>query len=207
MFEAQTIDAIARFFLGFSHVGFILPMLALGFIFLDKPYFYHAYCIMFFSIIMNVALKSTFQVPLNPTIHHAGFAFPSGHMQLATIVYGWLAFNNANKHLRACICIILMGVGFGLVHFNYHTIIDVLGGVFFASLIILFYAFIKNKYQSKLPWLLYIIATLAMPYIAWQASIPTHAWEAFFALYICISIQVLYKHHAKKIKYTIQDLF
>jgi len=176
------IDTIALFFLGFSHWEFILPMLALGFVFLNKPLFYHAFFIMFFSILMNVALKATFQVPLNPTIHHAGFAFPSGHMQLATIVYGWLAFNNTNKFLRACICLILVGVGFGLVHFNYHTTIDVLGGVFFSGLIIMLYDRIKNKYPNKLPWLLGALSTLAVPYIAWQASIPTHAWIAYCAV-------------------------
>lgn len=182
LLSSTAIDTVARFFLGFSNFWLILPMLACGFAFLNKPLFYHAYYIMFFSIIMNVALKATFQVPLNPTIHHAGFAFPSGHMQLATIVYGWLAFNSTNKYLRACISIILVGVGFGLVHFNYHTITDVLGGVFFASLFITLYAWLKNKIPSILPWLLVMIATFAMPYIAWQANIPMHAWVAYCAV-------------------------
>lgn len=196
LLSSADIDTVAQFFLGFSHFLFILPMLALGFIFVNKPLFYHAFFIMFFSILMNVALKATFQVSLNPTIHHAGFAFPSGHMQLATIVYGWLAFNNTNKFLRACICLILVGVGFSLVHFNYHTTIDVLGGVFFASLIIILYAFIKNKYQSKLPWLLSILATLAIPYIAWQASIPTHAWIAYCAvLALALTFIIFDKYH------------
>jgi len=187
LLSSTDIDTVARFCLGFSHFLFIIPMLALGFIFLNKPLFYHSYCIMFFSILMNVALKSTFQIPLNPAIHHAGFAFPSGHMQLATIVYGWLAFNSTNKYLRACISIILVGVGFGLVHFDYHTIIDVLGGVFFASLIIMLYSWIKNKQPRILPWLLSTIATLTMPYIAWQANIPTHAWIAYCAVLALLS--------------------
>jgi undecaprenyl-diphosphatase len=187
------LDTVARFFLGFSHLEIILPMLVLGFIFLNKPLFYHTCCLMFFSMLINVALKSTFQVPLHPSIHHAGFAFPSGHMQLATVVYGWLAWHYTNTYLRMCVAIILAGVGFGLVHFDYHTVTDVLGGAFFASLLIAFYALLKNKYSSKLPWFLGVIATLAMPYIAWQAFIPRHAWFAYCAvLVLTLSQKIIY---------------
>ncbi|MDF1828090.1 MAG: phosphatase PAP2 family protein [Legionellaceae bacterium] len=176
------LDTVARFFLGFSHLEIILPMLVLGFIFLNKPLFYHTCCLMFFSLLINIALKSTFQVPLNPSIHHAGFAFPSGHMQLATVVYGWLAFNIANTSLRSSISIILAGVGFGLVHFDYHTVTDVFGGAFFGSLLIIFYALLKTKYPKIRPWFLGMMTTFAMPYIAWQAFIPRHAWLAYGAV-------------------------
>jgi len=189
----NNIDTIARFFLGFSHIEIILPMLVLGFIFFKLPLVYHTCCLMFFSMIINVALKSTFQVPLHPSIHHAGFAFPSGHMQLATVVYGWLALNYANTYLRIFIGIILVGVGFGLVHFDYHTLVDVVGGAFFASLLITIYALLKNKYPSMLSWFLGVIATLAMPYIAWQASIPAHAWIAYCAvLVLTLSRKIVY---------------
>jgi len=188
----NSIDAVARFFLGFSHFLFIFPMLALGFIFLNKRLFYHAFCIMFFSIIINVALKATFQIPLAPFLNKAGFAFPSGHMQLATIVYGWLAFKIQSTRLRILISVVLIGIGFGLVHFGYHTVIDVLGGVFFAALLITLYAFMQCEHNKILPWLLVTISSLAMPYIAWTGTILPHAWVTYCALLALISTELVY---------------
>jgi len=193
MLDAHTIDAVARFFLGFSHFLFILPMLALGFVFLNKRLFYHALCIMFFSIIINVALKTTFQIPLAPFLNKAGFAFPSGHMQLATIVYGWLAFKIPSTRLRILISVVLIGIGFGLVHFGYHTVIDVLGGVFFAVLLITLYAFMQCEHNKILPWILATISSLAMPYMAWRGTILPHAWVAYCALLALISAELFYK--------------
>lgn len=199
MLDAHAIDTIARFFLGFSHFLFILPMLVLGFIFFNKHLVYHALCIMFFSIIINVVLKATFQIPLAPFLNKTGFAFPSGHMQLATIVYGWLALKTPNMVFRVLISFVLIGIGFGLVHFGYHTIIDVLGGVFFATLLIIFYVFMQNKHEKILPGLLFALSSLAMPYIAWRSTTPPHAWVAYFALLALIIIKILstksrYKH-------------
>jgi len=193
MFDHQAIDVVARFFLSFSHFIFIVPMLALGFVFLNKKLFYDALCVMLFSLIINVALKATFQVPLAPFLHKTGFAFPSGHMQLATIVYGWFAFNISSTRLRILISIVLMGIGFGLVHFGYHTIFDVLGGIFFASALITFYAFIQREQRVMLPWILSIISSLTMLYIAWRGTIFPHTWVAYCSLLALITTRILFK--------------
>jgi hypothetical protein len=193
MLDAHTIDAVARFFLGFSHLLFIFPMLALGFIFLNKHLFYHALCIMLFSIIINVALKATFQIPLAPFLNKTGFAFPSGHMQLAAIIYGWLAFKIPSTRLRILISVVLIGISFGLVHFGYHTFIDVLGGVFFAVLLITLYAFMQCEHNKILPWLLATISSIAMLYIAWISTILPHAWVAYCALLALISTELVYQ--------------
>jgi len=193
MLDIDIIDAVARFFLGFSHFLLILPMLALGFIFLNKNIFYHALCIMFFSSIINIALKVTFQVPLAPFLNKTGFAFPSGHMQLAMVVYGWLALKTANSSLRALISFVLLGIGFGLVHFGYHTVFDVFGGVFFASLLITFYALMQYEHKKLLPWCLTSISSLAMLYIAWRSVIPSHTWVAYFGVLTLISTELFYK--------------
>jgi len=199
MLDIGIIDAVARFFLGFSNFYFIIPMLVLGLIFLNKNLFYHALCIMFFSIIINIALKATFQIPLAPFLNKAGFAFPSGHMQLATIVYGWFALKIPSTRLRVLISIVLIGVGFGLVHFGYHTVFDVFGGVFFASLLITLYAFMQFEHNKNLPWILISISSLAMVYIAWRSTIFPHAWVAYGSLLVLIIPERLFtkgKPHA-----------
>jgi membrane-associated phospholipid phosphatase len=199
MLDIATIDTVARFFLGFSHLYLIIPMLVLGLIFLNKNLFYHALCIMLFSLVINIALKVTFQVPLAPFLNKAGFAFPSGHMQLATIVYGWFALKIPSTRLRVLIGLILVGVGFGLVYFGYHTVVDVLGGVFFASLLITFYAFMQFEHNKVLPWILITTSSLAMVYIAWRSTIFPHAWVAYCSLLVLIIPERLFlkgKSHA-----------
>lgn len=49
---------------------------------MNKKIFYHAACLVFLAILLNVALKSTFQVPLSAALGKTGFAFPSGHMMV-----------------------------------------------------------------------------------------------------------------------------
>ena len=116
-------------------------------------------------------------------------------MQLATVVYGWLALKISSTPLHVLISVVLMGIGFGLVHFEYHTIVDVLGGVFFASLLITLYALIQYEHQKLLPWILISSSSLAMLYIAWRSMIPPHAWVAYCSLLALTSTEIFYKQH------------
>ena len=175
-------DALSHFFLFFTNWPFILCFLILGLILDSRARFYHATCIMLISIIINVALKMTFQVPLSPALHKVGFAFPSGHMQLATVLYGWLGLHIQNRSLQSLILVLLTGIGFGLVHFGYHTWFDVWGAVFFAGLILSFYQILSYQKTPLLPWITASIATLAMLYITYQNTIPMYAWIAYGSL-------------------------
>jgi membrane-associated phospholipid phosphatase len=159
------LDYLARGFLFFSHYQFILAVIILGFIWFDRSLFYHAFCLALLSALLNVALKDSFQIPLNPFLHKQGFAFPSGHMQLATVFYGWLAYKVKGKLFSLLMAVLLSGIGLGLVHFGYHTIYDVFGGVFFALLLFLLYDFVYLRWPAKLPWCSLIAATFLLVYI------------------------------------------
>jgi hypothetical protein len=180
------IDKLAHFFLFFDNLQFIICFLVFGFIFGTRTLFYHASCILCISIIINVALKHTFQIPLLPTVHHAGFAFPSGHMQLATVLYGWLGLHTKKHFLHMLMITLLSGIGFGLVHMGYHTWFDVLGAVFFAGLIIGLYQTLLLQKIKYFAWINLFITSLAMLYIAYRGTIPSYAWFAFTVLMIFI---------------------
>jgi undecaprenyl-diphosphatase len=182
------IDKLPLFFLFFDNLQWIACYILMGFIFINRTLFYHATCILCISIIFNVALKCTFQIPLLPTVHHPGFAFPSGHMQLATVFYGWLGLHTRHHKLHLLIITLLSGIGFGLVYLGYHTWFDVLGAVFFAGLIIGLYQILllqKIKFLN-MTWTNLSITSLAMLYIAYRYTIPSYAWFAFSTLVICI---------------------
>ena len=139
-------NLLTTFFLSFSHWVVILPLMVLGYCLISKRIFCHALCLLVLSILLNIILKNIFQIPLSPALGKEGFAFPSGHMQVATVLYGWLAFNIKNIWVRLSIVIILLGVGFSLVHAGYHNYYDVFGGVFFGTLLIGIYH-VLLKYQ------------------------------------------------------------
>ncbi|MDF1646824.1 MAG: phosphatase PAP2 family protein [Legionellaceae bacterium] len=172
-------DILARFFLFFDNGPFILLLLATGLIFGNRTLFYQATCIMLISIILNVALKCTFQISIAP---NTDFVFPSGHMQLAAVLYGWIGLHIKNHTVQALIICLLAGIGFGLVHFEYHSWTDVFGAIFFAGIILSLYHVILRKQKQHLIWIYPSITTLAMIYIAYQDIIPSHAWVAYSVL-------------------------
>ncbi|KTD31575.1 phosphatase PAP2 family protein [Legionella maceachernii] len=177
-------DQIAQFFLLFSDNIVIIPLLILGFIWLDRATFYHAVCLILLSILVNVALKVTFQIPLSPSLGKKGYAFPSGHMQLVTVLYTWLAFKIENLGFRVVAVALLMGIGLSLIHFDYHNYYDVLAGVFFALLLLISYYFSSLKWPKNVPWFILLIASLLMLYIHWRTDeILSHPWMAYYALW------------------------
>ena len=81
------------------------------------------------SIVFNIVLKHYFQVPLPSHLQSDGYAFPSGHMQSATVVYGYL-FAYAHRGMVRCMAAIMpIGVAYALVYKGFHSLEDVLFAV------------------------------------------------------------------------------
>lgn len=147
---------LAKGFLVFSDAIVISPLLIFGFIskggFFVKPktkegsdIWGNATLLVLFTMIFNVFLKSLFLIPLNPTLGIKGYAFPSGHMQVAVVFYGWLAMVYANRITQSFIIIILTGIGYGLIQQGYHNIKDVMGGIAFGILTVAACAKVRNS--------------------------------------------------------------
>jgi len=90
------LSLLAKGFLTFSHPIVIVPLLLIGLVGevvlgQKSPCEWRLACLLvLFSMILNVFLKSLFLVPLNPALGKEGFAFPSGHMQVSVVLYGYL---------------------------------------------------------------------------------------------------------------------
>ncbi|KJV80428.1 putative membrane protein [Rickettsia hoogstraalii str. RCCE3] len=65
----------------------------LGFTIFRRQLFAQAICVLLFTTILNILLKYTFEIPLNPALNIKGFAFPSGHMSSGVVFYGWFFAN------------------------------------------------------------------------------------------------------------------
>ncbi len=177
------LENIFRFFLAFSNETIIIPLIIIGYIWLDHDIFYHAICLLLTSILLNVALKSTFKIPLSPTLGKEGFAFPSGHMQSAVVLYGWLFKSTNRLIIKISIIAILVGIWLGLLYFGYHNSFDILGAIFFGLLFILSYSRLLISFKpSTLSVTTLFFSTILVIYISVFSNMKEHSWMAYYAL-------------------------
>jgi len=178
---------IANLFLTCGREIVLVPLIILGFLVLDRRIFGHATFLLLSAMILNVLLKSIFQIPLSTHLNKIGYAFPSGHMHSAMVFYGWLLLNTKNSLIKITLGLVLAGVAFGLIYQQYHDIYDVLGAIIFGGITLLIYfPLSKSKAFANKPFLLgYIMIALSagiMWYINITESLSNHVWMAFMVL-------------------------
>jgi hypothetical protein len=189
---------IAKAFLVFSNATIITPLLFFGFLsrgsfFIKKPtqedstIWGNACLLVLFSMIFSAFLKSLFQIPLNPALGIKGFAFPSGHMLVAVVFYGWLMCSYPIRQLRAAMTMILFGTSFGLIQQGYHNLWDVLGAVGFGMAVL--YAF-RQAYHLpliahkpvRMAIILILLSFVLVAFIGIRIDIPQHITKTVIGL-------------------------
>ena len=130
-----------------------MPAIFLGLIFFERHFLSPA-LLLLLSMILCPLLKFFFAIPypleLVQKIGKEGFSFPSGHMLSASVFYGWFLLSaDTNKFLRAALLFVISGIGFGLIYEGYHNIYDIIGAIFFASVMIVLYRFIISFSEEK----------------------------------------------------------
>lgn len=185
----NVIDYGARFFLAFSNDTLLVPLIIIGFLYVNNRTYGQALIVLLFSLVFNTVLKRYFGIPLNLNLNIEGFAFPSGHMQSATVFYGWIYAATNNIRLRIIIIVLLSGISFGLHRFGYHNVYDILAGVSFGVLIIvMFNKLTKTKILQKHPYSLgfFVIPLVAASifYSCYFNNITTQSqtWMFFYIL-------------------------
>ena len=119
-----------------------------------------AICLSLASLLLIDPLKSLFQRPrpvLDPVIYDliSGTSFPSGHAIIATVLTGtilliYLTFNQVSKtfYLPLVGMLYVLLVSWSRVYLQAHYPSDVLGGILFGLMILIFISFIFQKLQS-----------------------------------------------------------
>jgi hypothetical protein len=190
----------AEFFLAFTHIPIVCGILCIYFIFFSRWGAVHLIYIIAFGMILNVALKGTFQYPLPIELHHKGYALPSGHMQMATILYGWIAMHTRSYFVRIGIGILLIGIGFGLGYCHYHDIYDVLAGVCTGLICLGIYQHTLG-YRARSVWLGWLgMGSLLMAYdFHIYHHVPRHAICAYLVLFgLSVILWIIYRWKQKK---------
>lgn len=197
------LDNIADIFLTFANRPFILLLVIIMGVLYSKELAYQAVCLVTLAIILNIALKGVFQVPLPRPLESAtGYSFPSGHMMVSTVFYTWLALYSTHWSVRLLIGFILIGIGASLIHYNFHTIWDVLAGLGFGFVLVIAFIYVLLKERRWSPIVLLMIASLLMLY-NWfiYPVIPIDSWRAYCILAIFIIVEQAVSLKTKKYQY------
>ena len=184
-------DILIDILLAFANFPVIFCIGIIILLTLGRPFLFQTACLLCFDIIVNVALKASFKVPLSPYLHTLGYAFPSGHMQLATVFYVWLALHIPFWWYRIITVLLLSGIGAGLIHYGYHNLSEVLAGCLCGLLIVSVYQYALNHVKNYLPWILLTVGSLLMIYneLTYQTIPHAYAWKAYGLLAILIIIE------------------
>jgi len=160
---------------------FLIPFLALGLFLIDRAIFAHTLIVFLFAMIASTFLKSLWQVPLPPHLGD-GWAFPSGHMLTAAVLWGWLAWEMKKTWMTMLASVICTLIGISLVGMGYHIPSEVLASVGFAGIIISFYAGLHALMGTSPHAIGFGLATLGLVLIWALPKTFAHTWLALGGL-------------------------
>lgn len=162
----------------------------------------HKLFVYYFSLqFLNILLKYTFEIPLNPALNIKGFAFPSGHMSSGVVFYGWFFANIRYSLLRIIIVVILTGMGFSLIYKGYHYPVDIIASITIGIMVIaVIYSVTKEEIIQKYPYMFGVFLwLLTVPMVAYLKIIDVNClawvWTVFWGLLgFTISGGLFYKY-------------
>lgn len=141
-----------EFFTWLGYRDFLFMFIPFVYWCFDRKIFGRLVIIVFFTAIINSLLKDIFQDPrpdfslnIDPWLQtEASFGFPSGHTQIAVVIWLYIALVAKNSIIRTVSILFLLGVPLSRIYLGVHDIGDVLGGMIF-GLITLYLASIVYK--------------------------------------------------------------
>jgi len=173
---------VAKFFNIFCQIYIIVPIIVIGFLFKDRKSFLEALLVLLFASIFAASLKAIFKVPLAAHVGK-GYAWPSGHMMVSTMFYGWLFI----RYRQPLIIPIIIGIGYSVIALGYHSLSDVIGALCFS--IPSLYFFYKMNFSLRNLSIFVSICTVSMMiFLYYYDNLPPHL---FANLYIIAGISLI----------------
>ncbi|MCP3922183.1 MAG: phosphatase PAP2 family protein [Desulfobacterales bacterium] len=217
-------DLLTMIFEGFTFLGyssFLLIFLPVGFWILDKKMFMQIGLLLILSALLNAWLKDLFQDPrpdpiyqLDPMVGDS-WGFPSGHAQIATVLWMFIAWEIRQKWSWILCSVIFAGICFSRLYLGVHDVEDILGGIAlgFVTLILLY--FLKTdrfKWLKTIPpvcQLLILIAVEVNIFITWPGKTP-NVYYGFGTILVGFCVGVIidqkgihYQKHSKILRQVI----
>lgn len=157
------------FMIGLGLIG------ALGFKY--RP-FLDALILVMFTTVYNLFLKSLFEIPLPETLGKTGWAFPSGHMHVCVVFWGWLTLTYPGTWRKYIgLFAIYLGAGYALIDSGYHYFNDILGAIGFGGITLaVVYGMAKYTKKSLMPYMFWGLVFIALGLIAALPSEVRHIY-------------------------------
>ena len=178
-------DLLTPIMQGFTWLGydkFILLFLPLGYWAWNKPMFLRLFILVAITALLNAFLKDLWQDP-RPDValrmdHDVGESFgaPSGHSQIAVVLWLWLAYESRRLWGWLVCSVIVLGIIFSRLYLGAHDLEDVLLGSALGAATLLVFALIKDWAwwrEGGLLWHLLLVVLVALvAQLSWPGTAP-----------------------------------
>ena len=130
-------EALTLFFTAITNLGygaFLFIFISVGYYFWRSSTFYQAALLLFLTGAVNILLKDIFQDPRPDLIYRLdgktgdSYGWPSGHAQMAIVLWGWLALKAERHWLKAFLWTVAGLICISRIYLGVHDVGDVLGG-------------------------------------------------------------------------------
>ena len=158
-FRSPGLTVFFQYITWLGYRDFLFLFIPFCYWFFDRKIFGIFTLFVFIGALTNTYLKDLFQdsrpdilLNIDPWATHAelSYGFPSGHAQLAVIIWGYLFQQTKNLYLKIFFTFLIISICFSRIYLGVHDVPDVLGGVFL-GLVSLF--LLNYLLSSKFDWL------------------------------------------------------
>ncbi|MCO6058918.1 phosphatase PAP2 family protein [Pseudomonas sp. MOB-449] len=182
--RSETLTPVMRVFTLLGYEKFILFFLPLGYWAWNRGVFLRLLVLVAVTAMLNAWLKDYWQDP-RPDIalrmdHEVGdsFGLPSGHAQIAVVIWFWLAFELRRAWAWVVSGVVVTGIIFSRLYLGAHDVEDVVGGSLLGIATLLLFAQVRHWPWWREAHGLWHLALILLVFIAgwltWPGVAPSY---------------------------------
>ena len=164
---------------------FLIMFLCFGYFALGSKRFFHTAMLLMAAGLLNSWLKDFGQDPRPDALYALdgrvgdSYGWPSGHTQIAVVLWGYLAYTMRQNWAYAAAAIFIALQGFSRLYLGVHDLGDVFWGFIFGVLCLAAYIAVQGHEQSRTR-----LAALSLPQIAFALLALQGLYVAFYPAHI-----------------------